>query len=583
VTCATEGSDLPERGSDGPNPPSVAAPVVVPLTLVATTISRARAAVAASPQARRWYAAGRDLLLGPADDAPLRRSEVSPWRPPATAATRRWQTVLVALAGFLGALLISTSAPVWRLAVPSWRFTLPFIPHPGSTMVSATLFVGGLILLALGWLGLIARAGRQGDRRRRLGMVVAVIGLWCLPFLVGPPLLSNDVYSYVAQGEMASRDIDPTSVGPVALARSDWLRQVDPVWRAAPAPYGPVAIGVSEAVVEATGHDPATSVYLWRGVAVAGVAMAAVGVALIASRSGADPAVAVAIGIGNPLVTLYLVGGIHNDALMFGFLALGLAMAQRHKKAAAVVLLTAATAVKLPAVVALVFLGWTWAGPLAPFRKRVLSATGVMAAAGALIAVACVATGIGIGWITALESTGKVTTTFSPTTKIGYSIGETLAWAGSPASPATIAAGWRLFGLAATALLGLVMMLRSPRIGIIKATGVMLIAYVLLGPVLWPWYLPAGFALLAAVGLGRYRPSYLMVCIAISWFVWPTSVIPVDYLTEYQHLLGLGVVTLVTGLAFGAQRFASRWERRLDKELAELDAAGPERVPVPAS
>src|SRR5690606_33553470 len=115
--------------------------------------------------------------------------------------------------------------------------------------------------------------------------------------------------------------------------------------------------------------------------------------------------------------------------------------------------------------------------------------------------------GIGVGWITALESTGKVTTTFSPTTKIGYSVGELLTWIGQPVGPSAVAGGWRIFGLAATALVGLVMLLRSPRVGLVKATGVMLVAYVLLGPVLWPWYLPAGFALLAAVGLGRYQPS----------------------------------------------------------------------------
>nr|WP_249420003.1 polyprenol phosphomannose-dependent alpha 1,6 mannosyltransferase MptB [Rhabdothermincola salaria] len=448
-------------------------------------------------------------------------------------------------------------------------------------MQSAALFVGGLVLLGLGWLGLIARAGRPGDRRRRMATIAAVMALWCLPFLVGPPLLSNDVYSYAAQGEMASQGIDPTSTGPIALGRGDWLRQVDPVWRAAPAPYGPVAIGVGEAVVEASGHDPASSVWLFRGVMVIGVIMGAVGVALIAARSGIDPVVAVAIGIGNPLVTLYLIGGIHNDALMFGFLALGLAAAQRDKRVLALVLMTAATAIKLPAAVGLVYLGWTWPGLVATFRQRIATTATVVAAAAGLIAVACLATGVGIGWITALESTGKVTTTFSPTTKIGFSLGEVMTWVGLPVSPDAVGAGWRILGLLGTAALGLVMMLRSPRIGIVKATGVILVAYVLLGPVLWPWYLPAGFALLAAVGLGRYRPSYLMVCLAISWFVWPTSVIPVDYLTEYQHLLGLGVVVLVTGMAFGAQRFASRFERRLGRE--RIDEPVEDEAPSPAA
>jgi alpha-1,6-mannosyltransferase len=530
---------------------------------VASTIARARAAVATSPRLSRWIDAGRDLLLGTdppgREPVPAEPSEVSPWEPPTPRRSQTWLTVLVAVGGFAGAGMIAFSAPVWRLAEPSWRLTVPFIPQPGSTMVSAFYFVGGLVLLGLSWLGLIVRSG-QGPSARRLTTVGVVVAIWCVPFLVSPPLLSNDVYSYVAQGEMMSQGVDPTAVGPVTIGRSDWLRQVDPVWRTAPAPYGPVAIGVSRAVVEATGHDPAASVWVWRGIAVVGVAMAAVGISMIARHNRVNPAVAVAIGIGNPLVTLYLIGGIHNDALMFGFLALGLAYALRGRRGLAVVLLTAATAVKLPAVVALVFLGWTWRADAARLRDRIMPTLGVMAAAVGMIAAACFAVGIRAGWITALESTGKVTTTFSPTTKIGYSVGEFLTWIGQPVGPSAIGGGWRILGLTLTAAIGLVMLLRSPRIGIVKATGVMLVAYVLLGPVLWPWYLPAGFALLAACGLGRYTPSYLIVCIAVSWFVWPTSVIPVDYLTEYQHLLGFGVVILVTGLAFGAQRLATRWE-----------------------
>jgi hypothetical protein len=130
-----------------------------------------------------------------------------------------------------------------------------------------------------------------------------------------------------------------------------------------------------------------------------------------------------------------------------------------------------------------------------------------------------------------------------------------------------------------------VMMLRSPRIGIVRATGVMLVAYVLLGPVIWPWYLPAGFALLAATGLGRWKPSYMVLVIAISWAVWPTSVMSIQVVGGgYQHLRGLGVVLLVCALAWGAQRFSSRWERRLARALDELPEppapSEPELTPV---
>jgi alpha-1,6-mannosyltransferase len=191
--------------------------------------------------------------------------------------------------------------------------------------------------------------------------------------------------------------------------------------------------------------------------------------------------------------------------------------------------------------------------------------------------------GLGPGWITALTSTGKVNDTYSPTTKLGFSIAEILNGVGLDVNGQLLASGVRALGLLATAVIAFVMLMRSPRVGYIKATGVMLVAYVLLGPVIWPWYLVTGFALLAACGLGRYRPSYLVVCLAASWFVWPTSVVSMGTLgSGYQHLRGLGVVVLVIALAWGAQRFASRWERRYHGFSAtERDAAvSSERVKI---
>jgi hypothetical protein len=303
-------------------------------------------------------------------------------------------------------------------------------------------------------------------------------------------------------------------------------------------------------------------------VVIVGIVMAAVGVSLIASRSGISPAVAVAIGIGNPIVILHLIGGAHNDAVMFGFLALGLAAAQRERRVLAVALLTAATAIKLPAALSLVYLGWCWDGAVATTRRRVMTTSAVVGSAIAAIGVGCAVMGMGPGWLTALTSTGKVNDTYSPTTKLGFSISEILAAIGINVDGATLTSGVRALGLLAIVVLAFIVMLRSPRIGVVRATGIMLVAYVLLGPVIWPWYLAAGFALLAACGLGRYQPASLVVCIAVSWFVWPTSVVSIqEFGGGYQHLRGLGVVLLVGGLAWAAQRFASRWERRTHPQM----------------
>jgi alpha-1,6-mannosyltransferase len=210
---------------------------------------------------------------------------------------------------------------------------------------------------------------------------------------------------------------------------------------------------------------------------------------------------------------------------------------------------------------------------VATVRRRILTTAAVVASAILTIAVGCVLMGMGPGWLTALTSTGKVNDTYSPTTKLGFSISEILGAIGIDVDGATLTAGVRALGLMAIVVLALIVMLRSPRIGVVRATGIMLVAYVLLGPVIWPWYLAAGFALLAACGLGRYQPACLVVCLAASWFVWPTSVVSIqEFGGGYQHLRGLGVVLLVVALAWAAQRFASRWERRIHPEMSSAMA-----------
>lgn len=549
---------------------------------MATTIQRLRAAVASSPEISRAVGIVAGVLRGPSDEKLRRQRDESHWRPPHTRTPAWLRTTLTVLSGLAGATIIAASAPVWRLAVPSWRLTVPGIPHPGTSTQSTLLFLVGLLLIAGGWLGLVHLAGRVSDPRRAIAVTGAIIALWAVPVSLGPPLLSNDVYSYVAQGEMASRGLDPGATGPVELGRNDFTTGADPYWRAAPAPYGPVAVFLARSAVEIGGHDPARAIDVYRVFVSMGMVAAAVGVGLIAARNGLSPAVAIAIGIGNPVVILHLIGGAHNDAVMFGLLALGLALAQRGLRRTGVALLIAATAVKLPAAIAFVYLGWCWNGEDATWRERLRTTGAVLGAAVGAILLASLAIGQGPSWLTALRSTGKVNDTYSPTTKIGFSISEVLQAVGIDVDGQILASGVRALGLAATAVVALVMLLRSPRVGFIKATGVMLVVYVILGPVIWPWYLPAGFALLAACGLGRYRPSYLIVCIAVSWFVWPTSVAGLSGLGGgYQHLRGLGVVLLVIALAWGAQRFTGRWERRFHGMTdAERDVAHAERHEV---
>ncbi|MCB1259403.1 MAG: hypothetical protein KDB33_03245 [Acidimicrobiales bacterium] len=103
-----------------------------------------------------------------------------------------------------------------------------------------------------------------------------------------------------------------------------------------------------------------------------------------------------------------------------------------------------------------------------------------------------------------------------------------------------------------------------------------MLAMVLLGPVVWPWYLPAGFALLAASGVGRFRPSYIVVVASVTALVWPTSVAPVEWLLRFQRVLSFFVIVLIAGAAWAAQELATR-----RAAARAVDGAGPDGAPGP--
>jgi hypothetical protein len=168
--------------------------------------------------------------------------------------------------GFLGALLIASITPLWYLSGRTWRLTLPGLPHDGRRPVTAILFVAGVILLGVAWIGLIGRAERARlTERERTWAVLLTAALWFTPVLLGPPLLSSDIYSYAAEGAMVTQGLDPTKAGGVgteggmsllqATPDTGYVHHVDSVWRNDGNPYGLVQMGVAAGAVIVTGHD----------------------------------------------------------------------------------------------------------------------------------------------------------------------------------------------------------------------------------------------------------------------------------------------------------------------------------------
>ena len=461
---------------------------------------------------------------------------------------------LVLAMGFLGSLFVVVTAPVRREAAPSWRLTLPFVPHPGHALFSAFSFIIGMTLLSLAWIRLSAfTIDRAQTRRRKIGVVLVAGALWTAPILLGPPLLSNDVYSYAAQGELASRGVDPTVVGPNALGGGPFMRAADAIWWNNPAPYGPAWNKVAETVVVAADHDAALSVWALRAVVVLAVLVGAF--ALFDLTRARNPALALTMGVVNPVVMIHLIGGIHNDAVMIALMMVALACARRSWFLASVVFMTLATAVKLPAAAGLLYLGWHSPYVRAKAQRMVAAAVTIGAGLGASVAMSF-AWGMSLGWVSALKGTSKVMSTFAPTTMLGLSLSDAFSVFGIEVDPDHAVAVSRIVGLLGAGLIALWLLRRSERSTMERALGLTMALAVLFGPVLWPWYSAMAFTILAASDLTRARAATIVWTVAIALFVFPTSVGTHMGLAQFQAWLGIGLLVALTAVASFCQGVA---------------------------
>jgi hypothetical protein len=319
-------------------------------------------------------------------------------------------------------------------------------------------------------------------------------------------------------------------------------------------------MGLAAGVVIASGHNPAITAFLFKIVALLFVALAGWAISDIARRHGISPPVALALAVANPLVAIHLIGGGHNDAVMLGLLLAGIALAERNRYWLGIVAIAAAALVKLPAAAGIVFVAWNRPGVTAAMRDRVRSVAAALGVTALCTLVACWIVGVGLGFIGAMRNTGSTTGTLSFVTQSGYVVSHALQAIGINASDRRWVDGFRLVGLGAAALISLWLLWRSPRIGMVRALGLCLLSVMLLGPVVWPWYLAPIFALLFAVGVGRWRPSVIVLCAVFAGEVWPSGQFgngkPV---LEQQHLVNLLLVAGIGAVALAAPWIVERW------------------------
>jgi len=399
----------------------------------------------------------------------------------------------------------------------------------GVPALSLAAGVAGVGLLVLSW-ALLGRAVHAGRTLPTAGWLKWTLVLWSGPLLVAPPLFSRDVFSYLAQGEVAARGLDPHLVSPSAGlgAASEIVERVGIYWRDTPSPYGPLFGAVERLIAQVSAGDPVVGVLLYRLVAVLGLVLIGWAVPRLAAAAGASPRAALWLGVLNPLVLWHLVAGVHNDSLMLGLMLAGTAVALGALRkgikwwplAFGVVLIALGAEVKLPALIALAVVGTALArrrgGRVADF---LVAGVGMVLAFAAVFGVVSLLTGLGFGWSETLGTPGRVNSWMAPTNWFGFLTGGIGALFGAEITQTMIGVG-KVIG-AVLAVCGIAFVLHRQlrgRIGEVASLGTMLGVVVVLGPVVQPWYLLWAVIPLAAclpTGRGWARMAALVAVFAV--------------------------------------------------------------------
>jgi hypothetical protein len=478
-----------------------------------------------------------------------------------------------ALMGFIALVSIAVGVSIdsspFKLEMPgTW-----FFGEPNQQGVTSTAFLlfglvavyGGLVLLMRVWYGMTrALTRRPGTPIKHLWLI---LGLWTVPLLLVAPIFSRDVFSYAAQGEMVSHHINPYNYGPFTLGAGPYVNPVDSLWLNAPAPYGPLFLMIDGFFATASLHNVLVTVIFLRLLAVAGVALIAWCIPKLARAYGREPGPIFLLTALNPLVLLTLIGSGHNDAIMVGLLLCGWTAAKTKHPVWGVVLCALAAAIKAPAGLGVLYIGWDWLGAGVPWRQRVRPVVTAGLITLGILAFLSIVSGLGWGWVANLETPGTVRSWLAPTTAIGLGLSGLLHSVGWHVSTTAVLSGARVLGFTAAGAGALYLLKISDRIGALKALAISLLLFVVLGPVVQDWYLTWGLLLLAPVAIGRWRTLIIGVSVLSPFLGLPGGRTLLEQLIHSDPLsVALALVVLLGVLLAPLGRWSGtwRWHAALD-------------------
>ncbi len=457
--------------------------------------------------------------------------------------------VLLCVGGFAAASLTMFAgarigaAPA-ALPLDTWLGLLPRAGYEVSDLVPGLSMLAGIAVLCGLWLLIVLAArGRRLDEAQLWTLAAS----WSFPFVLGPPLLSTDVFGYVAHGLLARNQLNPYHHGPSALGDSILVNAIDPTWRSAASTQGPLGSALEHLLVIVGADNPLAAVLLFRALAVASVV--AIG-QLAAELAGHRRASAIAVTVLNPLTLLYLVSAAHLDALFVALVLASLVAAAQRRWTRALLLVCIAAGLKpigLVAVVAVVVAHSARQQPGFAWRVALRDATVALAA---LIA-SVLSVPYGLGWAANLGTVTREHTPFAPASVVSDVISVIV----TSASFDDLATGGRLSLVlaGATAVAYLLVTVRARPLE--HTVGYALLALGLCGPVLYPWFLSWGVLVLAPTAIRARRDWVLALSVAACVLA------PAGFVQHTAERVSLAALALIGAALFAC--LAARRERSL--------------------
>lgn len=425
----------------------------------------------------------------------------------------------------------------------------------GLWLVRCWLRLGQILQLPLtgvGASGIKEAPGQHLVHDEKLRVVTRAIWCWTAPLLLTFPIMSRDVFSYLAQGRLLHAGHDPYGDG-ISAVPGWFMTGADTLWAQSPSPYGPAFLLISRLVWFLTDGGPEWAILLFRLLFLAGMAMCMWAAPRLARRFGVRGDWVQWIVIANTLFGLYMIAGAHNDTLMLGLLLTGLYFlhpeAKRRRIVWGFILLGGSIAIKPLTVLVLPFAGLllVWQPDQhIEYRCRMKIWAVSLLIVGTVLTVFGAITGLWFGWIQAMTTSGQAAFPYAPFGLLGLGIG----WIVDAVLHTGIEPAAQLFyslgTLAIAAITAWLALLPRPQHPVLLA-GIALSAAVVVAPVFQPWYVLWVLPFFVIVGAWRGWFSVLLYLLAAVLIV--AGVVDQLAVAQWIPILPLRIFTAALGLA----------------------------------